>query len=292
MQVTQLQDAAKRPRQVAVGEFDGVHIGHRAVIAGNDTVLTFEPHPMVVIDPSRAPKLLTSLDLKIELIERLGVEELVIVTFDDQIAHESPDEFVNRVLVEQLGATAISVGENFRFGHRATGTTALLHADHRFQERIVPLVQLDGAIVSSSRIRETIEAGDVAQAARLLGDPFRIRGRVVHGDQRGRELGFPTANVVPAPGLVCPGHGVYACRVGEHVAAVNVGVRPTFGENLHLLVEAFLLDFSGDLYGQEITVEFVERLRGEERFTDVDSLIAQMTRDVEAARELLGSSTA
>jgi len=292
MQVTQLQDAVKRSRQVAVGEFDGVHIGHRAVIAGNDTVLTFEPHPMVVIDPSRAPKLLTSLDLKIELIERLGVEELVIVTFDDQIAHESPDEFVSRVLVAQLGATAISVGENFRFGHRATGTTALLHADRRFQERIVPLVQLDGAIVSSSRIRETIDAGDVTEAARLLGDPFRIRGRVVHGDQRGRELGFPTANVVPDAQLVCPANGVYACRVGEHVAAVNVGVRPTFGENLHLLVEAFLLDFSGDLYGQEITVEFVERLRGEERFDDVDSLIAQMTRDVEAARELLGSSTA
>jgi riboflavin kinase/FMN adenylyltransferase len=292
MQITQLSEAIKRPRRIAVGEFDGVHVGHRAVIAGNDTVLTFEPHPMLVLRPQAAPKLLTSLELKSELMAELGVQELVIVPFDEEFAQQSASEFIDRVLVKRLGATHVSVGTNFRFGHTAVGTTALLAADPRFQARIVPLVECEGAIVSSSRIRDLIAEGHVEQAADLLGQPFRVRGEVVPGDRRGRDLGFPTANLVPDPGLACPANGVYACRVGEHMAAVNVGVRPTFADGQGLLVEAFLLDFSGDLYGQPLTVEFVARLRGEHRFTGVDDLIAQMGLDVERTRELLGSATA
>jgi riboflavin kinase/FMN adenylyltransferase len=287
MQVTQIGDAVRRPRRIAVGEFDGVHLGHRAVIEGNDTVLTFEPHPMVVLRPDTAPKLLNSLDVKIDLISRLGVEELVIVPFDESFAQQTPGEFIDRVLVAELGATDVSVGANFRFGHRASGTTELLSADQRFATHVVPLVEAEGAIISSTRIRDLVEEGAVAEATALLGDPFRLRGEVVSGDRRGRELGFPTANMRPDPSLVCPGNGVYACRVGEYLGAVNVGLRPTFDDRQGLLIEAFLLDFAGDLYGQKLTVEFVARLRGEERFDGVDALIAQMRRDVESTRELL-----
>ena len=288
MQVTPLSDAVYRPRRIAVGEFDGVHLGHREVIAGSDTVLTFEPHPLRVVRPEAAPKLLTSLEVKIELIESLGVQELVVIPFDDGFAHQSPDGFVDHVLVERLGAVHVSVGENFRFGHRAAGDTELLARDERFATSVVPLVEADGEIISSSRIRALVAGGDIETADRLLGAPFRVRGEVVTGDQRGRVLNFPTANIVPDEALVCPGHGVYACRVGPLAAAVNVGVRPTFGTGRAVLVEAFLLDFDGDLYGQVLTVEFISRLRGERRFESVDALVEQMHRDVERTREILG----
>jgi riboflavin kinase/FMN adenylyltransferase len=289
MRVIPLSEVEPRPRRVAVGEFDGVHLGHREVIAGSDTVLTFEPHPAVVVKPSGAPKLLTTLELKTELIAELGVEELVVVPFDESFAQQEASEFVDRVVVDALAATNVSVGTNFRFGHAARGNAAQLQADTRFETRVVPLVEVDGVPVSSTRIRALIADGEVDAAARLLGSQFRIRGDVVPGDRRGRELGFPTANLVPDPKLACPGHGVYACRVGEHLAAVNVGVRPTFGADLHALVEAYVLDFEGDLYGQRLTVEFVARLRGEERFESVQELVAQMHRDVERTRELLAS---
>jgi riboflavin kinase/FMN adenylyltransferase len=286
MQVTALSDAATRARRIAVGEFDGVHLGHRAVIAGSDTVLTFEPHPLVVVRPEAAPRLLTSLEVKIELISELGVQELVVIPFDQGFAHQSPQEFVEHVLVDQLGAEHVSVGENFRFGHRAAGDTAMLAADGRFETRVVPLVEADGEVISSSRIRALVAGGDVESAARLLGARFRLRGEVVSGDRRGRTLGFPTANIVPDELLVCPGHGVYAARIGARPAAVNVGVRPTFGTGRAVLVEAFLLDFDGDLYGEVLTVEFVARLRGERRFDSVETLVEQMRRDVERTREL------
>lgn len=289
MRVTPLSEVDRRPRHVAVGEFDGVHVGHREVISGNDTVLTFDPHPAVVVKPGRAPKLLTSLDVKIELIAGLGVEELVVVPFDDGFAHQEASEFIDRVLVGALGARTVSVGQNFRFGHGARGDTALLTSDSRFDTRVVPLVEVDGETVSSTRIRALVADGEVEDAARLLGAPFRMRGEVVPGDQRGRDLGFPTANMVPEADLAWPAHGVYACRVGERLAAVNVGVRPTFGEGLRPLVEAFVLDFEGDLYGTWLTVEFVARLRGEQRFDSVEELVQQMHRDVERTRELLAS---
>jgi riboflavin kinase/FMN adenylyltransferase len=286
MRITQLPDAEPRPRRIAVGEFDGVHLGHREVIRGSDTVLTFEPHPLRVVRPEAAPKLLTSLDAKAELVAELGVAELVVIPFDQGFAHQSPQAFIDDVLVAKLGATHVSVGENFRFGHGAAGDPALLAADSRFATRVVDLVEVDGEVVSSSHVRALVLAGEVDAAARLLGAAFRLRGEVVHGDKRGRTLGFPTANIVPDEALVCPGHGVYAARAGGEPAAVNVGVRPTFGTGRAVLVEAYLIDRDVDLYGQLLTIEFLARLRGERRFDSVEGLVAQMKTDVEQARAI------
>ncbi|MBV9005110.1 MAG: bifunctional riboflavin kinase/FMN adenylyltransferase, partial [Solirubrobacterales bacterium] len=172
MQVTPLSDARPRPRRLAVGEFDGVHLGHREVIRGSDTVLTFEPHPLRVVRPEAAPRLLTPLEIKAELIAELGVEELVVIPFDDGFAHQSPQEFIDHILVQRLSATHVSVGENFRFGHRAAGDPELLRADGRFETRIVPMVEAGGEIVSSSHIRGLVLAGEVELARRFLGSPF------------------------------------------------------------------------------------------------------------------------
>lgn len=288
MQVTQLADVAPRPRRVAVGEFDGVHLGHREVIAGADTVLTFEPHPLRVVRPEAAPRLLTSLEVKAELVASLGVSELVVIPFDGAFAALGARAFVDDILVARLRATQVAVGENFRFGHDAAGDSALLRADSRFHTRVVRLVEVEGEIVSSSHIRALVAAGEVAQAARFLGAPFQMRGEVVHGDRRGRDLGYPTANLIPDEHLVCPGHGVYVARAGGACAAVNVGVRPTFGMGLSLLVEAHLLDADVDLYGRQLRLDFLHRLRGERRFDDAPALVAQMAIDVARARELCG----
>jgi riboflavin kinase / FMN adenylyltransferase len=290
MQVTMLADTQPRPRRVAVGEFDGVHLGHREVIAGNDTVLTFDPHPLAVIRPEAAPKLLTSLEVKIELVAALGVQELVVIPFDHRFGNQSPQEFIDHVLVDQLQATHVSVGENFYFGHGAAGDTDMLAADPRFQTRVVTLVEVDGEIVSSSHIRGLVLAGEVDQAARFLGAPFALRGEVVHGDKRGRTLGFPTANLVPDEHLVCPGHGVYAARAGGACAAVSIGVRPTFGSGRAVIAEAFLIDRDEDLYGRTLQIDFLSRLRGERRFDSVEALVAQMHRDVAQTRLLCGPS--
>jgi riboflavin kinase / FMN adenylyltransferase len=296
MKVTWLPEVAPRPRRVAVGEFDGVHLGHRAVIAGNDTVLTFEPHPLAVVRPDVAPKLLTSLERKAELVAGLGVEELVVIPFDDAFSQRSAQEFLDDVLVERLGATHVAVGENFRFGHRARGDTELLRGDERFETRVVPLVEVEGEVVSSSHVRGLVLAGDVEHAAAFLGAPFALRGEVVTGDRRGRQLGFPTANLVPDQALIQPGHGIYAARASfdgdERCAAVNVGVRPTFKTDLVVLVEAYLLDWEGDLYGRTLTIELLRRLRGERRFESVDALVAQMHRDVEGARAVCAVDSA
>jgi riboflavin kinase/FMN adenylyltransferase len=286
MQVTMLSEVRGRPRRVAVGEFDGVHLGHREVIRGSDTVLTFEPHPLRVVRPEAAPKLLTSLEAKAELIGELGVDELVVIPFDQGFAHQSPQEFIDHILVERLQATHVSVGENFRFGHRAAGDPAGLAADGRFETRVVPLVEVEGEVVSSSHIRGLVLAGEVETAAHFLGAPFQLRGEVVKGDQRGRTLGFPTANLVPDEALVCPGHGIYAARTPEACAAVSIGVRPTFGTGRALLVEAYLLDWDRDLYGRELRIDFLARLRGERRFDSPEALIEQMRIDVARTREL------
>lgn len=286
MRLTPLHEAESGPRRVAVGEFDGVHVGHREVIRGSDTVLTFDPHPLAVIRPEAAPKLLTSTASKADLVAGLGVEEMVVIPFDGSFAAQSPQEFIDRVLVEQLGATHVSVGENFRFGHKAEGDAALLREQTAFETRVAQLVEVDGEVVSSSHVRGLVLAGDVEHAAAFLGAPFQMRGSVVDGDKRGRELGFPTANLVPDEALITPGHGVYACRAGEHVAAVNVGVRPTFGTGRGVLVEAYLLDFDGDLYGSELRLDFMARLRGERRFDSSEALVVQMQEDVARAREL------
>jgi riboflavin kinase / FMN adenylyltransferase len=293
MDITWLQDVRPRPRRIAVGEFDGVHLGHREVIDGADTVLTFEPHPRAVVAPDSAPKLLTALETKADLIAGLGVRELVVIPFDASFAAQSPEAFIEHELVQRLGATHVSVGENFRFGHRARGDADLLRAQTAFDTRVHRLVELDGEIISSTHIRGLVSAGDVAAAARFLGAPFHMRGTVAHGDKRGRTLGYPTANLVPDPRLVVPDHGVYACRAaiaGESFsAAVNVGVRPTFKTGRGLLVEAFLLDYEGgddELYGRELRLDFLERLRGERRFDSVDALIEQMGHDVVQTRRI------
>jgi riboflavin kinase / FMN adenylyltransferase len=284
--VVSLPDVQPRPRRVAVGVFDGVHLGHREVIAGNDTVVTFDPHPLTVLQPDAAPKLLTRLDTKADLVGELGVQELVVIPFDDAFARRSAQDFVDRVLVERLGATHVSVGRNFRFGHKAAGDAALLESDERFETTVHELIEVEAETVSSSHIRGLVLAGEVEHAIAFLGRPFEVRGEVVRGDGRGRELGFPTANLVPDERLVRPDQGVYACRVDGRAAAINIGVRPQFETGRGVLIEAHLIDFEGDLYGQELRLEFLRRLRGEKLFSSVDALVEQIGRDVEQAREV------
>ena len=290
MKVSPLSEAERRPRRVAVGTFDGVHLGHREVIRGNDTVLTFEPHPIAVVHPDATPKLLQSFEIKRDVIAGLGVEELVVIPFDREFASKTPAQFVEEVLLERLGATHVSVGENFRFGSRASGDAAYLSARPEFETRVVPLVEVHGESVSSSHIRGLVAAGEVREASDFLGGPFLFEGTVVEGDRRGRDLGFPTANIVPDDRLAVPGHGVYAAFAHGQCAAVNVGVRPTFVTGRGLLIEVYLLDFDGDLYGQTLRVAFVERLRGEKRFGTADDLVVQMGRDIERAREICSAT--
>ena len=287
MKVTSLPDAEPRSRKVAVGTFDGVHLGHREVIRESDTVLTFDPHPLSVVAPQALPKLLDSPAIKRDLIAGLGVDELVTIPFDRDFASKSAEEFVEEVLVERLGATVVSVGENFRFGKGAKGDPALLQSRSEFETRVVALVEVEGETVSSTHIRGLVAAGDVERAARFLGAPFMLDGEVVSGDRRGRELGFPTANIVPPAHLAHPGHGVYAAWAHGHMAAVNVGVRPTFETGRGLLVEAYLIDFDGDLYGETLRIAFARRLRGERRFESAEALVEQMGQDVEDARRVL-----
>jgi riboflavin kinase / FMN adenylyltransferase len=291
IQVTSLPDAERRPRHVAIGTFDGVHVGHRQVIDRADTVLTFEPHPLRILHPDATPKLIMPFDIKRDVIEGLRVQELVVIPFDREFSTIPAEEFCSRILVETLGAEKVSVGENFRFGAKAKGDPEMLASHNEFEARVVPLVEVDGEIVSSSRIRSLVAAGEIDAANRCLGAPFLFEGPVVEGDGRGRALGFPTANLVPPDDLATPGHGVYAAFANGQPAAVNVGIRPTFETGRGLLIEAYLIGFEGDLYGKTLRIAFVARLRGERRFPGVEDLIAQMHRDVDEARELCASFT-
>ncbi|CAB4872324.1 unannotated protein [freshwater metagenome] len=293
MKLLALSEVDPRARRVALGTFDGVHLGHREVIAGCDTVLTFDPHPASVLRPGSEPLLLTSMERRTELIARLGVSELVTIPFDEEFARRSPEQFVDEIIIGALGASHVNVGGNFRFGAGARGDSVMLAADERFTTAVVAMVQAGGEVVSASHIRELLACGAVAEANALLGDAFVIDGPVVHGEKRGRTLGFPTANLEPVAGCCTPGHGVYACRVrlddgSWHAAATSIGVRPMFETGLGELIEAYLLDFSGDLYGRSIRIEFLERLRGEQRFDGVDALVEQMNRDVDRARQIAG----
>jgi riboflavin kinase/FMN adenylyltransferase len=287
--VTKLPDAEPRPRHVAIGTFDGVHVGHQAVIDDADTVLTFDPHPLEILHPPAAPKLIMPFRVKRDVIDGLGVSELVVIPFDDDFAQIPAQGFIEQVLIERLGAERVSVGENFRFGAKAQGDPAMLQARDEFETRVVALVEVDGETVSSSRIRALVAAGEVEEALRCLGAPFMLEGPVVEGDKRGRELGFPTANLIPDDRLVTPGHGVYAAFANGHPAAVNIGVRPTFESGRGVLIEAYLIDHEEDLYGQNLRIAFVSRLRGERRFPSVEDLVAQMHRDVDEAREVCAS---
>ena len=268
IEVTCLPDAEPRPRQVAIGTFDGVHRGHQAVIEGADTVLTFDPHPLEVLHPAALPKLIMPFGVKRDVIEGLGVRELVVIPFDREFAALSAEDFIERGADRAAGAERVSVGENFRFGAKAKGDPAMLAPATEFETRVVPLVEVDGETVSSTRIRALVAAGDMEGARHCLGAPFMVEGTVVEGDQRGRELGFPTANIVPDDRLAIPGHGVYAAFADGVPAAVNVGVRPTFDSGRGVLIETYLIDREEDLYGRTLRVAFVERLRGEKRFAE------------------------
>ena len=293
MRVTTLHELEPTPgrgRHVAIGTFDGVHLGHRAVIDDADTVLTFDPHPLAVIRPDALPKLLMPFPIKRDVIAGLGVDDLVVIHFDRDFQERSAESFIEDVLIGRLGAAQVSVGENFRFGKKAHGDSEMLASREEFETRVVAMVDVDGETVSSTQIRALVAAGDVTRAARFLGAPFMLEGEVVRGDGRGRELGVPTANIVPDPRYAVPGHGVYAAWAHGHPAAVNVGVRPTFDSGRGLLVESYLLDFDGDLYGETLRIAFVERMRGERRFESVDALVEQMHRDAERARRIASPS--
>src|ERR671910_2488712 len=253
MRVVSLPDVepGSGARKVAIGTFDGVHRGHREVIRGSDTVLTFDPHPLSVIHPEATPKLLNKFPVKRDLIEGLGVEELVVIPFDRGFSEQSAEEFVQEVLIGRLGAERVSVGENFRFGKGARGTDELLRSHSEFETNVTPIVEVEGETVSSTQIRALVAAGEVREAAAFLGGPFLFEGEVVKGDRRGRELGMPTANLIPDDALVCPGHGIYAAwaRVNPvdaqsvepdasaRPAAVSIGVRPTFETGRGVLIE-------------------------------------------------------
>lgn len=292
MNVLQLgQVSERRERRVAIGTFDGVHVGHREVIRGCDTVLTFDPHPLQVVRPEAAPKLITPFSVKRDIIAGLGVAELVVIPFDDEFREKTAQQFIEEILIEGLGAVEVSVGENFNFGKGAEGTTEMLAARSEFSTRVAPLVEVDGEAVSSTQIRALVAAGDMERAARMLGGPFIVEGEVAHGDKRGRTLGVPTANIVPDEAFVHPGHGVYAAWAHGHAAAVNVGVRPQFQTGRGLLVEAYVIGFDGDLYGETLRIAFVKRLRGERRFESVDALVEQMKRDISEAERVCSAAT-
>jgi len=291
---------------VTIGNFDGVHRGHRAVLGraraladqdGNGVVaVTFDPHPMAVLRPDHAPAMLTGLEARAALLAEAGVDDVLALPFSREIAAWSPLEFVDRVLVDALHASAVVVGANFRFGSRAAGDVALLReagAERGFE---VEGVALDGGpqVWSSTYVRTCLAEGDVAGAAEALGRPFAVRGRVVEGDRRGRDLGYPTANVPVVAGRAAPADGVYAgwlARVdtGERwPAAISVGTNPTFAGERERRVEAHALDRDDlELYGVEVEVAFVERLRGMTAFDDVDALLETMADDVHRTRSLL-----
>jgi riboflavin kinase / FMN adenylyltransferase len=288
---------------VALGNFDGVHLGHQAVLRraveegrrrGERVVAaTFDPHPRAVLRPRVQPKLLTTLELRREALIRYGADEVRVIRFDEELSKKSPEEFVRDVLVGEIGAEVVVVGENFRFGHKALGDVAELERLMRSFGAEVYAVAVEGEVgrggISSTRIRELVAQGEVGQAARLLGRPYVLRGEVTVGDRRGRSIGFPTANVVPDPAVVIPARGVYAgfVRVGKvlYPACTNVGLAPTF-ERGESRVEAYLIDFEGDLYGRVIDVSFVRRIRPEKKFSGVDQLKVQIARDVEVARRI------
>jgi riboflavin kinase/FMN adenylyltransferase len=287
---------------VALGNFDGVHLGHqevlrRAVEEGRRrgmrvVAATFHPHPRSVLGVGEAPKLLTPAGLRHEVLLRYGADEVVEIPFDLGLSKKSPHQFVGDVLVGQVGAEVVVVGENFRFGHRAAGDFGDLRRLLREAggEAVAVEVRGVGVGISSTRIRALVSEGRVEEAAGLLGRPYVLRGEVVVGDRRGRTIGFPTANLLPDAEAVVPAHGVYAgfVLVGDEqfAACTNVGVAPTFGR-AQSRVEAYLLDFDGDLYGRFVDVGFTRRIRGEKKFSGVDELVAQIQRDVDEARRIV-----
>ena len=295
---------------ITIGTFDGVHTGHRSLIRRAKQVatekgltsvaITWDRHPMTTLRPSKAPKLLCSLERRLELFEEVGLDAVAVLAFDDDLSHWPPERFADEVLSRGLNARSVVVGDGWRFGHKAAGDVALLGKlgdNLGFRVEALPLERSGDGAVSSSRVRQAVSEGDMELARALLERPFDTDGVVIDGDHRGASLGYPTANLEVLPGYAHAPRGVYAGRArvgGEwHVAAINVGVNPTFGGDeatSEIRIEAYLLDFTGDLYGQTLRVEFWKRLRDELRFESADALIEQIGRDVEETRGLgLGS---
>lgn len=305
-----LEWSVESPTAVTIGVFDGVHLGHRAVMdrlvgrARRDgfapVALTFDPHPLEFVAPERAPRLLTTVAQRVEILASCGIEVVGVLPFPE-IRDLSPETFAVDLLGGRLSARYVAVGTDFRFGRDRAGDVEVLRSlgrAHGFEVEAVDLVaRIDGEVVSSTRIRTDIAEGRVADAAVLLGRPVELRGVVVHGDARGRTIGFPTANIHVPERLAVPADGVYAawCRLGGEradgrrlPAVVNIGVRPTF-DGTRRIVEVHILDVDEDLYGAELAVEFVDRIRDEVRFASVDALVARLHEDVAAGRRLLGT---
>jgi len=276
-----VQEVESKPRAVALGTFDGVHVGHRRVLdaaraAGpTPTAVTFDPHPRVAL--GYGVELLVPLERRLELLAEAGIEETLVVDFDLELAQLSPEAFVERVL-RPIGSEVVVAGSNFRFGQGRAGDLEQLRG-LGFDARAVPLVEG----VSSTRIRDLLRGGEVERAAAMLGRPAEVAGTVVAGDARGGTLGFPTANLRSEPGLLVPGYGIYAGAADGHRAAISIGTNPHYGGG-ERRIEAFLLDFAGDLYGKRLTLELWQRLRDERAFESEEELIAQIARDVEATR--------
>lgn len=299
-------DAAQMRSVVTIGAYDGVHRGHQAVIEqvrqqakilkARSVVVTFDRHPASIVRPESAPLLLTDLDQKLELLAATGLDATCIVKFDEAASRETPGDFVKRVLVDGLSAQRVIIGEDFHFGHKRGGNVALLRElGPQFDFEVSPIELIsrgDGVDepVSSTAIRRALAGGQVELATQLLGHHFEMRGKVVQGDQRGRTIGFPTANI-EVPKVICiPADGVYAGVLTrssglKHVCAINLGRRPTFYEHAdHSLLEAHLLDFDGDLYGESVRVSFSHFLRGERKFENIDALKMQLKQDIEQTR--------
>ena len=294
---------------VTIGAYDGVHLGHQAVIAdvrrvaeregARSVVLTFDRHPATIVRPESAPQLLTSPEQRLELLAATGIDATVIVTFDVAQSKEHPDEFIQRVLVKALAVKVVAVGEDFHFGSHREGNVRILEEHGRTADFVVDPIHLvlrsDGIDepISSTAIRRALAGGEVERAAAMLGRQHEVRGIVVVGDQRGRTIGFPTANVEVPNMMAMPADGVYAGWYERpdgsvHACAINLGRRPTFYEHAdHSLLEAHLIDFSDDLYGEPAKVRFEHFLRSERKFDGIDALRAQLTQDVEHARQLL-----
>lgn len=316
MEVLRDVDPGSRPPEgtvVTIGAYDGVHLGHQAVIAEvrrraaalgtTSTVVTFDRHPASVVRPESAPRLLTDVEQKLELLAATGVDRCLVLAFDELRSKEPAEDFVRSVLVEGLGTRVVIVGEDFHFGYQRKGTTELLRAlgeEHGYEVATIPLLDADGrpaagggGKASSTAIRHALVEGDLDRATAMLGRHHEVRGVVAHGDERGRELGFPTANVSVPGDILLPADGIYAGWFvrgdgSVHPTAISLGRRPTFYAEAHAsLLEAHVLDFDGDLYDEAVRVRFVARLRGEVKFDSVDALIAQIAADCDDARRVL-----
>lgn len=293
-----------KPTVLALGTFDGVHRGHQAIlstaltrakqISGRAVAFTFDRHPLAVLNPAQCPPLITTTKEKEELIRRHGIEEVCLVSFDREFAAVTPAGFVERYLVQQFQAKGVVVGFDFSFGHRATGKVDLLQSladQHQFELMVVQPVTSGDIVISSTAIRNHLLAGDVRRAAAFLGYPFFLRGQIVPGEGRGRQLGFPTANLACPPGKLIPGLGVYAVQANLHgdlfPGLLAISSRPTFASQGDVTVELFIDGFDGDLYDEVIEVSLLERLRGIRRFPSANALKEQMERDRLAARQIL-----